>query len=78
MGGCLGIVVLAILAMVLLGWWGARKVKKELEKYTPNIKELKENTEEWQKKSEEFRENLPNPEDFPNPEDYRSEYPEAQ
>jgi hypothetical protein len=73
LGGCAGIVILGIIAMVALGWWGARKAKKELEKYTPNLEQMKENAdkwskeaEEWEKKSEEFRNNMPNPEDLQN------------
>jgi hypothetical protein len=73
LGGCLAIVVLAIIVLVALGWWGARKVKNEIQKYTPDMERMKENTdkwnkesEEWQKKSEEYRENLPNPDELQN------------
>jgi len=73
LGGCAGIVILGIVAFVALGWWGARKAKKELEKITPNLEQIKENAdkwskeaEEWEKKSEEFRESLPNPEEMQN------------
>lgn len=73
LGGCLGIVILGIIVFVALGWWGARKVKKETEKYLPNLEQMKENAdkwnkeaEEWEKKSQEFRENLPNPEEMQN------------
>jgi len=72
LGGCLGIVILGIIVFVALGWWGARKVKKEMEKYTPSAQKIQENinrmnkeAEGWEKKSQEFQENLPNPEDFP-------------
>lgn len=71
LGGCLGIVILGIIAFVALGWWGARKAKRELEKYQPNLERMKENmdkfnqeSQEWEKKSKEFQENLPNPEDM--------------
>jgi len=76
LGGCLGIVILGVIAAVALGWWGARKAKKELEKYTPGLEQMKANAdkwnqeaEEWEKKSEEFRNSLPDPEDFPSPEE---------
>ena len=79
LGGCLGIVILGIIAMVALGWWGARKAKKELEKYTPNLQEMNENAdkwnkeaEEWEKKSEEFRNSMPNPEDLQDPQNLPS------
>lgn len=73
LGGCLLIVLVAIGSMAALGWWGARKVKKEIEKYQPSIDKTRENFDrmnreaaEWEKKSEEFRESVPNPEDFEN------------
>jgi len=66
-----GILVLAGIVLAALGWWGAKKAKKELEKFQPNLEEMKENadkwnkeSEEWEKKSKEFRENMPSPEDF--------------
>jgi len=82
LGGCLGIAILAMIAMVALGWWGARKAKQELEKYTPDLEEMKKNAdewskeaEEWEKKSKEFQESLPNPEDMPAPGDYPNQPP---
>ena len=73
LGGCLFVVIISLIAMVALGWWGARKVKNEIKKYEPNLEEIKNNMEKmskegegWQKKSEEFRNTLPNPEDFQN------------
>ncbi len=72
LGGCLGILILAGIAMIALGWWGARKAKKELKKYQPNLEQMKENadkwnkeSEEWQKKAQELQNNLPNPEEMP-------------
>ncbi|OGI26156.1 MAG: hypothetical protein A3J76_01770 [Candidatus Moranbacteria bacterium RBG_13_45_13] len=80
LGGCLGIVILIGIAIVALGWWGARKAKRELEKLQPNLEEMKKNadqwskeSEEWQKKSQELQENLPNPEDMPVPGNYPSQ-----
>ena len=76
LGGCAGIIILGIIAMVALGWWGARKAKKELEKFQPDLEQMKENADKWskeaegwEKKSEEFRNSMPNPEDFPSPEE---------
>lgn len=73
LGGCFGLAILALIIMLALGWWGARKVKREMEKYTPDVQRMKENadkwdqeSEEWQRKSQEFRENMPNPEDLQN------------
>lgn len=85
LGGCLGIIILVIIAVVALGWWGARKAKRELEKLQPNLEQMKENadkwskeSEEWQKKSQELQESLPNPEDMPAPGNYPSQPPSNQ
>ncbi|PJA87192.1 MAG: hypothetical protein CO141_00650 [Candidatus Moranbacteria bacterium CG_4_9_14_3_um_filter_42_9] len=72
LGSCLGIAILGFIALGALGWWGARKIKNEIQKKGPNIEQLKENVEkinregaEWEKKSKELRESLPSQEDFP-------------
>ncbi len=86
LGGCAGVVVLGIIAMIALGWWGARKAKRELEKIQPGLEQMKANAdkwnqeaEEWEKKSREFRENFPNPEEmqdqFPLPENIPESIP---
>jgi hypothetical protein len=66
-GGCLLIVILVIGAFVFLGWWGARKVKDEMNKYQPtmdNVKnsvdEMNKQAEDWQKKSQDLQKNVPN------------------
>jgi hypothetical protein len=71
LGGCFTILVIIMAVVVVLGWLGARKVKREMEKYQPNIEGIKDNIdkmskegEEWEKKSKEFRESMPNPEDL--------------
>lgn len=72
-GGCVLIILIAVGSMATLGWWGARKVKKEMQKYTPSAERMKENLDrmneeaaEWEKKSQELRETMPDPEDLQN------------
>jgi uncharacterized coiled-coil DUF342 family protein len=66
---------LIVVAVVGLGWWGMREAKKEINnqmnKYEPTLDSMKENAdrfskegEEWQKKSEEFRNAMPDPEEL--------------
>lgn len=71
LGGCFMVVIIGIVAVVVLGWWGIRTAKKEIEKYGPDVESVRQNIdrmnkqgEEWEKKSREFQESLPNPEDF--------------
>ena|GEM_PF-1257160 len=68
-GGCLGLVVITLVGLAVLGWLGVRQVKKEIQKYDPtvqgvqsNIDKINKEAEEWQKKSEELRNSLPNAE----------------
>jgi hypothetical protein len=69
-GGCLLIVIIIMAAIFGLGWWGARKLKTEIEKSQTienvknNVDKMGKESEEWQKKSEEMRNSLPNPEDL--------------
>lgn len=70
LGGCLTVVILGMIAFLALGWWGMRKVKNEIQPNIDNIKsdieKMNKEGEEWEKKSKEFRESLPNPEDITN------------
>jgi Tfp pilus assembly protein PilO len=70
-GGCLLVVIIIAAIVVGLGWWGARKVKQEMQNYQPNVEGIKESidemnkeAEEWQKKSEDFRNSVPDPEEL--------------
>jgi len=71
LGGCFGIVIITLIAVALLGWWGMRTAKKEIERYSPDMESIKENIErmnkegeEWEKRSQELRESLPDSGDF--------------
>lgn len=71
LGGCFMIVIIGMIAVAVLGWWGFREAKKEINKYAPDVESVKQNIdkmskegEAWEKKSQELRESLPNPEDF--------------
>jgi Tfp pilus assembly protein PilO len=73
-GGCLLIVILILVAVVGLGWWGIREAKKEINNRINNnsiLNEIEESadkfskeSEEWEKKSQDFRESMPDPEEF--------------
>jgi len=70
-GGCLIIAILIVASIIFVGWRGAKKVGNEIKKYEPTAENLKNNidklskeAEEWDKKSQELQENLPDPEDF--------------
>jgi Tfp pilus assembly protein PilO len=79
-GGCLGILVLIGLAVMALGWWGVRKVKKEIKENQPRLEEFQKGAQEWsknaeewqkqaeemQKQAEEFQKNMPVPPVDPN------------
>lgn len=65
-GGCLIVVLLIIASIIFAGWWGAKKVKNEIEKYEPtmegvknNIDKMNKEAEEWEKKSQELQKNMP-------------------
>ena len=49
LGGCLGIVILTILTVIALAWWGVNKVKKEV---GPEWEQFIEETEEIKKEME--------------------------
>jgi hypothetical protein len=67
-GGCLTLIVIIMISVFLVGWWGIKKVKNEVKNYEPTAESLKSNlekmnkdAEEWEKKSKELQENLPDP-----------------
>ena len=51
LGGCLGIIIIGMLIMGGLAWWGAKKIKKV-------IKENPQQVEEWQQKSQELQKQM--------------------
>ncbi|MCX6765936.1 MAG: hypothetical protein NT136_03180 [Candidatus Moranbacteria bacterium] len=55
LGGCLAIVVITLIVIGALGWWGVKKVKKEIDKAQPKLEQFKEGTEEWQGQSEQWK-----------------------
>jgi hypothetical protein len=64
LGGCLGIIVIGMLIMGGLAWWGAKKVKKAIKENQPKLEEMQKNAADWQKQMEkaqqEMQKNLPN------------------
>jgi uncharacterized coiled-coil DUF342 family protein len=66
------LVILILVALGVLGWWGAKKVRDEIKKYEPGMESVKENidkmkkdSDSWQQKAKEIQENMPNPDEFP-------------
>jgi hypothetical protein len=67
-GGCLIIFVLILIAVVGLGWWGMREAKKgideQMNKFQPTIDNVNKEGEDWKKKAEDIRNNIPDPEEL--------------
>lgn len=66
LGGCLVICLLIVIGVMALGYWGVKKVKKEIREYEPQMEEIQESVEklngeaqELQKKTQEVREGMP-------------------
>lgn len=71
LSGCAIVLVLTMVVIGFLGWWGYQKAKVEIQKQQPGLEQFKENlekagkeAEELNKKAEEIQKNIPNPEDF--------------
>jgi hypothetical protein len=68
------IIILILIAVVGLGWWGIREAKKEINNRIENnstLNGIKENADkfskegdEWEKKSEDLRNSMPDPEEL--------------
>ena len=80
-GGCLMFVIIVFIAIGLLSWLGFRMVKKGIQEsdaaktINQNIEKMSKESEEWEKKSEELRNSVPDPEDIE--QSYQSNYPAA-
>jgi uncharacterized protein HemX len=63
LGGCLALVLIIGIVIAGLVWWGAKKVKNELEKTQPQVeqwgKEMQKQADEMQKQAEQMQKNLP-------------------
>lgn len=66
LGGCFGIVIIFLIGLGVLGWLAVREAKKGLQQFQPgiqgvqnNVDQLNKEAQEWQKKSEQMRNNLP-------------------
>lgn len=68
LGGCFAFMIIIMVIVLIIGWLGIRKVKKEIdnnqtiEDVKSGLDKMNRESEEWQKKSEELRNNLPDPE----------------
>jgi len=66
LGGCLGIIVLTMIAMGGFAWWAAKKVKQEFKENQPKLEEwskdaqkMQQQAEEWQKEMEKIQNQMP-------------------
>ncbi|HBI16714.1 MAG TPA: hypothetical protein DDY52_00950, partial [Candidatus Moranbacteria bacterium] len=75
-GGCLIITLLTMSMIIFVGYWGYKKAKNELQNQNPNIEKFKNDMEEaakeieeWEKKSKELRNAIPDSENltYPSP-----------
>lgn len=57
-GGCLMITILIFGAIMAVGWWGAKKIKKEIKENQPRIEQWKKEAEKMQKNAEKFQEEM--------------------
>ena len=44
-GGCLGICLLIFVTLAILGWMAARKIKNEINEFSPQVDQFKESVE---------------------------------
>ncbi|EKE10705.1 MAG: hypothetical protein ACD_15C00212G0026 [uncultured bacterium] len=77
-GGCLIIIILSFLTLAFLSWMGYQLAKEAIQQEAPKIQEFKGTLEEmsteaekwnqemqgWEKKSQELRDAMPDPEDM--------------
>ena len=63
LGGCLALILIIGIVIAGLVWWGAKKVKTEIEKNKPQIeqwsKDMQKQAEDMQKQAQEVQKNLP-------------------
>ena len=76
LGGCLIICILIVIAVGLLGWWGAQKIKSEYDKQAPNMQKMIDDAQreqkEWEEMSNDIQQDLSDiesqiPQDIPRP-----------
>lgn len=58
LGGCLGIIILSMLAFGILIYLGAKKVKKELRENAPKLEQMRDDAEEFQEDMEDFQKEM--------------------
>jgi len=71
LGGCLVLLIIFLAGLGILGWLGIKQVKSVIQKYEPTIQDTQKNIDrmnqeasQWEKKSQEVRDSMPNPEDL--------------
>lgn len=73
LAGCLVLLIISLVGIGILGWLGIRQIKSLFQKYEPTVQQTQSNLElinqeaaKWQEKSQQLRDNLPNPDDLKN------------
>lgn len=66
LGGCLGIILLTMITIAGLTWWGIQKAKEAVKEVQPNLEQWKEKADKmsaeadrWQEESEKIRSQIP-------------------
>lgn len=73
LGGCFALLIVFLAGLAILGWLAYREAKKSVEQYQPtiqgvqgNLDQFNKEAQEWQKKSQQLRDAVPDPKDMPN------------
>lgn len=64
-------IIITLIGLGILGWLGLRSAKNMIQKYQPTIDQTQQNidkfnqeAQQWEQKSADFRNTMPNPEDL--------------
>lgn len=55
LGGCLGIIILLMVAVGGFTWWAAKKISNEVRDAEPNLEQFQKGAEKLQKQAEEWQ-----------------------
>lgn len=62
LGGCLMVCIFFMIAVVAIGWWGAKKIKNEYDKQVPGMQKMIEDAQreqqEWEEMSNELQKGI--------------------
>jgi hypothetical protein len=58
LGGCLGIIILSMVAVGGFTWWAAKKVKQEFKNAQPKLEQWQKDAEKMSKEAEKWQEEV--------------------